>query len=125
MKSEFAVITMILIIMGTMALITSSFGVQTVLGAFIAGVLIGESPILTEHIDEQLRGMIVALFMPVFFGLSGMSADLTILKDPMLPDAHRAGLFLIASLGKFTGAFVGGKIGGLTGRRIVRRSAAA
>ncbi len=115
LKSEFAVITMILIIMGTMALITSSFGVQTVLGAFIAGVLIGESPILTEHIDEQLRGMIVALFMPVFFGLSGISADLTILKDPTIL-MLTGGLFLIASLGKFTGAFVGGKIGGLTGR---------
>ncbi|HEY1836217.1 MAG TPA: cation:proton antiporter, partial [Rhizomicrobium sp.] len=55
LKSEFAVISVILVIMGVMALITSSFGVQTVLGAFIAGVLIGESPILTEHIDEQLR----------------------------------------------------------------------
>jgi Kef-type K+ transport system membrane component KefB/nucleotide-binding universal stress UspA family protein len=115
LKSEFAVITMILVIMGVMALITSSFGVQTVLGAFIAGVLIGESPILTEHIDEQLRGMIVALFMPVFFGLSGLSADLTILKDPTLL-MLTGGLFLIASVGKFTGAFIGGKIGGLTGR---------
>jgi Kef-type K+ transport system membrane component KefB/nucleotide-binding universal stress UspA family protein len=115
LKSEFAVITMILIIMGVMALITSSFGVQTVLGAFIAGVLIGESPILTEHIDEQLRGMIVALFMPVFFGLSGISADLTILKNPTIL-MLTGGLLLIASLGKFTGAFVGGKIGGLTAR---------
>jgi Kef-type K+ transport system membrane component KefB/nucleotide-binding universal stress UspA family protein len=115
LKSEFAVISMILVIMGVMALITSSIGVQTVLGAFTAGVLIGESPILTQHIDEQLRGMIVALFMPVFFGLSGISADLTILKDPTIL-MLTAGLFLIASLGKFTGAFVGGKIGGLTGR---------
>ena len=115
LKSEFAVITMILVIMGVMALITSSFGVQTVLGAFIAGVLIGESPILTEHIDEQLRGMIVALFMPVFFGLSGISADLTILKDPTLL-MLTGGLFLLASVGKFTGAFIGGKIGGLSGR---------
>ncbi|MGA9796404.1 MAG: cation:proton antiporter [Rhizomicrobium sp.] len=115
LKSEFAVISVILVIMGVMALITSSFGVQTVLGAFIAGVLIGESPILTEHIDEQLRGMIVALFMPVFFGLSGISADLTILKNPTIL-LLTAALFLIASVGKFCGAFVGGRIGGLTGR---------
>ena len=53
--------------MCAMALTTQLLGVNTVLGAFVAGILIGESPILTRHIDEQLRGLIVALFMPVFF----------------------------------------------------------
>ena len=80
--SEFAVITAILVIMGMMALITDLIGVHTVLGAFVAGILVGESPILTQHIDEQLRGLIIAFFMPVFFGMAGLSADLTILKDP-------------------------------------------
>jgi Sodium/hydrogen exchanger family len=89
--------------------------VHTVLGAFVAGVLIGESPILTRHIEEQLRGLIAALFMPVFFGLSGLSADLTILKDPELL-LLAIGLIIIASAGKFAGAFVGGKLGRLTGR---------
>jgi Kef-type K+ transport system membrane component KefB/nucleotide-binding universal stress UspA family protein len=111
-ESEFAVITMILLIMLAMALVTYLIGVQTVLGAFVAGVLIGESPILTSHINEQLRGLIAALFMPVFFGLSGLGADLTILKDPALL-LLGAGLAIIASVGKFAGAFVGGKIGGL------------
>jgi len=65
-RSDFPVITMILIIMAVMALITQLIGVNSVLGAFVAGILIGESPILTRHIDQQLRGLIVALFMPVF-----------------------------------------------------------
>src|SRR5580700_7402745 len=111
--SEFPVITTILVIMITMALITQLIGVNTVLGAFVAGILIGESPILTRHIDEQLRGLIVALFMPVFFGLSGLSADLTVLKNPALA-LLAVGLIVIASVGKFLGAFVGGKLGGLT-----------
>jgi Kef-type K+ transport system membrane component KefB len=55
-SSEFAVITTILGIMGAMALTTHVIGVHTVLGAFVSGMLIGESPILTRHIDEQLRG---------------------------------------------------------------------
>jgi Kef-type K+ transport system membrane component KefB/nucleotide-binding universal stress UspA family protein len=113
-ESEFPVITTILVIMAAMALTTQLIGVNTVLGAFVAGILIGESPILTRHIDEQLRGIIVALFMPVFFGLSGLSADLTVLKDPGLA-LLAVGLILIASVGKFTGAFVGGKLGGLSG----------
>ena len=113
-ESEFAVVTMILLIMVAMALITDWIGVKDVLGAFVAGILIGESPILTRHIDEQLRGLITALFMPVFFSLAGLTADLTVLKS--LPLASLAiGLILIASIGKFTGAFLGGKLGGLSG----------
>jgi Kef-type K+ transport system membrane component KefB/nucleotide-binding universal stress UspA family protein len=111
--SEFPVITAILIIMIAMALLTQLIGVNTVLGAFVAGILIGESPILTRHIDEQLRGLIVALFMPVFFGLAGLSADLSVLKSPELA-LLAVGLIIIASVGKFLGAFVGGTVGGLT-----------
>jgi Kef-type K+ transport system membrane component KefB/nucleotide-binding universal stress UspA family protein len=113
--SEFPVITMILVIMGGMALITYAIGVHTVLGAFVAGILIGESPILTKHIEEQLRGVITALFMPVFFGTAGLTADLTVLKDPALL-LLTLGLIAIASVGKFGGAFLGGRLGGLTMR---------
>jgi len=113
--SDFPVITTILVITVTMALTTDMIGVHSVLGAFVAGVLIGESPILTRHIDEQLRGLIIALFMPVFFGLSGLSADLTILKNPNLLLVTGA-LILIASIGKFGGTFIGGKLGRLSYR---------
>ena len=113
--SEFAVITAILVIMGGMALITHLIGVHTVLGAFVAGILIGESPILTRHIDEQLRGLITAFFAPVFFGVAGLSADLTILADPTIA-IFTVGLIVIASFGKFSGAFIGAELGGLTRR---------
>src|SRR5271167_3654299 len=113
--SEVPVVTAILIIMGTLALTTHLIGVNTVLGAFVAGILVGESPILTRHIDEQLRGLVVALFMPIFFSLAGLHADLTHLRDSALFNLT-IGLILIASLGKFAGAFFGGTIGGLSAR---------
>ena len=113
--SEFAVVTAILVIMGAMSPITYVIGVHTVLGAFVAGILIGESPILTRHIDEQLRGLITAFFAPVFFGIAGLSADLSILGDPKMA-LLTIGLILIASVGKFGGAFVGAELGGLTRR---------
>ncbi|HEY8698573.1 MAG TPA: cation:proton antiporter [Rhizomicrobium sp.] len=112
-RSEFAVISCILVIMGGMALVTYGLGVQTVLGAFVAGILIGESPILTEHIQEQLRGLVAALFMPVFFGQAGIAADLTILKQPQLLMLTGV-IVLIASVGKFSGAFLGGTLGGMS-----------
>jgi Kef-type K+ transport system membrane component KefB/nucleotide-binding universal stress UspA family protein len=113
--SEVPVITTILVVMGVMALITDAIGVHTVLGAFVAGILVGQSPILTRHIDEQLRGLITALFMPVFFGMAGLNADLRVLGNPALL-LLALGFVAIASLGKFSGAFIGGAIGGLTWR---------
>ena len=114
-ESEFPVITAILCIMGVMALITHLIGVHTVLGAFVAGILVGQSPILTRHIDDELRGLTTAFFAPVFFGIAGLSADLTVLADPQIA-LLTAGLVLIASLGKFGGAFTGAELGGLTRR---------
>jgi K+:H+ antiporter len=111
--SELPVITTILLVTGIMALITDAIGVHTVLGAFVAGILIGQSPILTRHIEEQLRGLIVALFMPVFFGLAGLSTNLLVLAHPDLL-LLTIGLIAIASLGKFGGAFLGARIGGMT-----------
>lgn len=113
--SELAVITAILLIMGMMALTTHLIGVHTVLGAFVAGILVGESPILTKHIEDELRGLIVAFFMPVFFGTAGLGADLTVLKDPNLL-LLTCGLILIATIGKFAGAFLGSELGGLSRR---------
>ncbi len=113
--SDYAVVTAILIVMCGLTLITQGLGVNTVLGSFVAGVLVGESPILSRHIEDQLRGFITAFMMPVFFGLSGLSADLTILKDPTLA-LFTVGLVAIASVGKFGGAFAGAELSGLSGR---------
>jgi Kef-type K+ transport system membrane component KefB/nucleotide-binding universal stress UspA family protein len=114
-RSDFPVITTILVITLCFAEMTQLLGVRTVLGAFMAGVLIGQSPILTDHIQGQLRGMITAFFMPIFFGMSGLSADLTILKDGKIA-LLTIGLVAIASIGKFSGAFVGAMLGRLSWR---------
>jgi Kef-type K+ transport system membrane component KefB/nucleotide-binding universal stress UspA family protein len=111
--SELPVITMIIVVTGLMALATDAVGVHTVLGAFVAGILVGQSPILTRHIEEQLRGLIVALFMPVFFGMAGLSANLLALTSMNLL-LLTIGLIVIASIGKFSGAVLGGRLGGLT-----------
>jgi len=110
---EFMVLTLILVVIGAMALVTEALGLQTVLGAFVAGVLIGESPILTEHIAGQLRGMTASFFAPIFFALAGINSDLTVLKSPTVLGLTAA-LVVVASLGKFAGAFVGGAIGRLS-----------
>jgi Kef-type K+ transport system membrane component KefB/nucleotide-binding universal stress UspA family protein len=115
MTIEVPVITAILVVMLSMALTTELIGVHTALGAFVAGILIGQSPILTEHIEGELRGFILAFFAPVFFAVAGLGMDLRTLMDPTLL-VFTGAVIVVASLGKFGGALVGGRLGGLTTR---------
>jgi nucleotide-binding universal stress UspA family protein len=80
----------------------------------MAGMLIGQSPILTEHIEGELRGFIIAFFSPVFFAVAGLGMDLRTLLDPTLL-LFTLAIIAVASIGKFLGALAGGKLGGLTG----------
>ena len=113
MTTEVPVITAILLVMLVMALSTELIGVHTALGAFVAGVLVGQSPILTEHIEGELRGFIIAFFSPVFFAVAGLGMDLRTLLDPRLL-ALTFAVIVVASVGKFLGALAGGCLGGLT-----------
>ncbi|HEU5095878.1 MAG TPA: cation:proton antiporter [Reyranella sp.] len=119
---EVPVITAILVVMLAMALTTELIGVHTALGAFIAGVLIGQSPILTEHIEGQLRGFIMAFFSPIFFAVAGLGMDLRTLLDPTLA-LFTLAVVVVASLGKFVGALIGGRAGGLTTREALALAA--
>lgn len=115
LRIEFAVLSAILVLMCLMSLVTELIGVHTVLGAFVVGILVGQSPILTKQIHEQIRGLIIALFAPIFFAVAGLSVDLTILRHLYLVELA-VGLILIASLGKLVGCYVGGRIGLLSSR---------
>jgi Kef-type K+ transport system membrane component KefB len=114
MTTEVPVITVILLVMLTMALTTELIGVHTALGAFVAGMVVGQSPILTEHIEGQIRGFIIAFFSPVFFAVAGLNMDLSTLLDPTLL-LFTLAIIAVASIGKFLGAYAGGWLGGLTG----------
>ena len=51
--------------------------------------------------------------MPVFFGLAGLTTNLAVLANTDLL-LLTIGLIVIASLGKFGGAFLGGRLGGMS-----------
>ena len=112
---DFPVITAVLAVTFAMALTTDLIGVHSALGAFIAGVIIGQAPILKGHIEQELRGLILAFFSPVFFAVAGLEMDLTTLASPAMLGLAAA-FVLIASLGKTAGALAGGHLAGLSWR---------
>src|SRR5262249_4710514 len=101
MTIEVPVITTILVVTLGMALTTDLIGVHTALGAFVAGIIVGQSPILTEHIEGELRGFITAFFAPVFFAVAGLGMDLKTLFEPQLALLTLA-VIGVASVGKFS-----------------------
>jgi len=113
--SEAALVTAIIIVTGTMALVTHLIGIHTALGAFVAGILVGDSPILTRHVKEHIRSLVVALFMPVFFASAGFNATPEVFENWHLLGAALA-LIVIASVGKGSGAFLGGALAGFSRR---------
>ncbi len=113
LASEMANITTIVVITGLLALLTNALGVHFVLGGFVAGLLLGQSPMLTRQLSAQLRGLIIGLFMPVFFTLVGLTIDVAALAQARFLWLTLA-LIALASAGKFFGAFIGGRFGGLT-----------
>ncbi|MGV8984729.1 MAG: cation:proton antiporter [Cypionkella sp.] len=111
---EFPVITAVLVVTLSLALLTDLIGVHSALGAFVSGVLIGQSPILKGHIEQELRGLIIAFFSPVFFAVAGLSMDLTTLAEPNMLLLALA-FVVVGSVGKSLGAMIGGRIAGLSG----------
>jgi len=83
--------------------IAHSMGIHALLGLFLAGVMAGGAPALSERTRHSINQMVYAVFVPVFFASLGLRADFVANFDPLL-----ALLFTALGIGgKFLGAWVG------------------
>lgn len=99
---EQALLTTVVVLMLLAAAITQAIGVHAVLGAFVMGILLRESPLVTERVLHPLEAVTTAIFAPIFFAAAGLHVNLVLLANP--------GLLLMAAL--LTGAACAGKIAG-------------
>lgn len=95
--------------------ITQWLGVEAVLGAFVAGVLLGRSRLRNHKTIEPIESLTTTFLAPVFFATAGLRVDLGLLGDPEV--LLWAGIVLAAaSLAKFAGSLAAAHIAGLPGR---------
>jgi len=87
-------------------------GIHVIFGAFIAGVMAGESGKITPYIRQWTQDFIHAVFAPIFFVLIGTQLNISRAEiwGPIMI------LLIVSSVCKVGGAFLGGVIGGF-GRR--------
>ncbi len=108
-------VTMAVAIALGLGAITQALGVEAVLGAFIAGILLGRSRYARHEVEEQLETFTVAILAPIFFATAGLRVDLSLLGDPEI--AFWALVVLaIASISKFAGSMIGARLSGLATR---------
>lgn len=85
------------------------FGIHVIFGAFLAGVMVGESRYISHHTRKATEDFIFGVFAPIFFVLVGMQLDFSGGIDWVLLTV----LFLVSSLFKILGGFIGAILGGI------------
>ncbi|MEZ5167937.1 MAG: cation:proton antiporter [Acidimicrobiales bacterium] len=95
--------------------ITQWMGVEAVLGAFIAGLVIGRSRWRDERALQLVESIAHAVLAPLFFATAGLRMDLGVFADPLVA-RWSVIVIVVASLTKFLGAFVGATAGRLPRR---------
>lgn len=93
-----------MIIMLGLAALASQIGLAAIIGAFLAGMVVGESS--ERHALESEVAPVAAFFTPFFFGFIGAQVDLVGLAN-VETLALVAGVTVIAVGTKFIGAFLG------------------
>jgi len=94
---------------------THWLGLEAVFGAFVAGVVLGNSRFQEPEVFSQLRTVTLSVFAPIFFATAGLRADLGLLRDPQVL-LWGAIVLAAASGSKFVGAYLGARLAGLSSR---------
>ena len=110
-KLPYSLISISLAIVLIYAFFAAQCGITTIIGGFIAGLLIGNTIIGSKRIVEEIKVIGEAFFIPLFFVWVGATVDLTVFLS--------VGIFafviiIIAIIGKIIGCGIGAKLGGMT-----------
>jgi Kef-type K+ transport system membrane component KefB/mannitol/fructose-specific phosphotransferase system IIA component (Ntr-type) len=91
---------------------TQALGIHAVFGAFIVGIMVGESPRLKERTRVVIHQFVMNVFAPVFFASLGLKIDFARAFDLRLCVL----VLTIATAAKVLGCSVGARLGGLRWR---------
>jgi Kef-type K+ transport system membrane component KefB/nucleotide-binding universal stress UspA family protein len=91
---------------------TQALGLEAVLGAFIAGTVLGRSKFQDHETFAVLERVTGSFLAPLFFARAGLGVDLGLLAEPQVA-LWGVVVLAAASLSKFGGAYLGGWSAGL------------
>ena len=110
-----ASMTTAVIMMLSFGVITQRLGVEAVLGAFVAGVVLHRSRFRDERLEGHLERLTSSFFAPIFFAYAGLQMDLSLLSDRSVL-TWTFFLVGVAIVAKFVGSYAGARLAGRTRR---------
>ncbi len=93
--------------------ITQALGVEAVLGALIAGIVLGRSRYQRNDVKRSIEVIGNEVFAPIFFATAGLYVDLAVLLEPQA--VLWAGIvLLVAAVAKLLVSYLGGRLSWLS-----------
>ncbi|KAH9886448.1 Sodium/hydrogen exchanger family-domain-containing protein [Cubamyces lactineus] len=73
--------TVVMILLFGSSFFTDVIGVHAIFGAFLVGIIVPREGGLAISLTEKLEDMVSIIFLPLYFTLSGLSTDLSLLNN--------------------------------------------
>jgi len=83
--------------------VTQLIGIHALFGFFLAGIMVGDSPAMSERTREIIDQMVYSIFVPLFFVGIGLKVDF--LEGANIP--LMLSLAVVGTFGRYIGAYVG------------------
>lgn len=94
---------------------TGVIGVHAIFGAFMAGLICPHEGGFAIKVTEKIEDLIGALFLPLYFALSGLNTDVGLL-DNGITWGYTMAVIFVAFFAKFIGATLAARLTGLVWR---------
>jgi Kef-type K+ transport system membrane component KefB/nucleotide-binding universal stress UspA family protein len=97
------------------AMLSELIGIHALFGAFLFGAVLPKEGRFAQAIADKLETIAVVLLLPLFFAYSGLRTEIGLVTQPQ----HllvTAAIIAIATLGKFGGSVVAGRLTGMRWR---------
>ena len=107
--AEASIITIAIV---TIGMITHAIGIEVVIGAFIAGIAVGQSKLKGRPGFDAIETVTNGVFAPLFFAIAGIRVDLSELGSASVLTLTIA-VTAAATAAKVIGSYLGGRAGRL------------
>lgn len=109
------IVTLTLMIALASSFFTGVIGVHPIFGAFMAGLICPHEGGFAVKLTEKVEDLVSALFLPLYFALSGLQTNLSLL-DNGITWAYVIGVCAVAFVAKFVGGSLGARLNGMVWR---------
>ncbi|HZU73226.1 MAG TPA: cation:proton antiporter [Acidimicrobiales bacterium] len=113
--SVVAALTVTVVITFALATAAQAIHLEAVLGAFLAGIILGRSRFQNPEVPRHLESVTMSVLAPIFFATAGLRLNLGLLGRPSTL-LWCAAILAVAILSKTLGAYAGARLGRLAHR---------